>query len=259
MAFTPFTLAFCVFTFSGMPPFVFKHAMKIKFVVVILALLHAIMQMTLCWQKARKWSFVECEVPAHRFHSLTPNISASPGVQIMIFMWSVFASDVSALSVFAEPSGHIHCFCWLLGTHLNLSSLVSSFWVCSSSCRLLTCSSFTSWISALMHWSLAYSYEERERERGREREGERSKQSGWGGEMSPGAVCSLMNWSPAHWGLVAHSNSTGGTGVGRKGQPIGAWQHSSPPSLRFIPPLSSCAPELPHCSFFDCPGSKQVG
>ena len=98
-----------------------------------------------------------------------------------------------------------------------------------------------------------------ERERGREREGERSKQSGWGGEMSPGAVCSLMNWSPARWGLVAHSNSTGGTGVGRKGQPIGAWQHSSPPSLRFIPPLSSCAPELPHCSFFDCPGSKQVG
>lgn len=34
-------------------------------------------------------------------------------------------------------------------THLNLSSLVSSFWVCSSSWRLLTCSLFTSFISAL--------------------------------------------------------------------------------------------------------------
>lgn len=49
-------------------------------------------------------------------------------------------------------------------THLNLSSLVSSFCVCSSSCRLLTCSSFTSWISAFRDWSFAYSCTERERE-----------------------------------------------------------------------------------------------
>lgn len=81
-------------------------------------------------------------------------------------------------SVFAEASQHI---CWLCrlspldvcSTHLNLSSLVSSFWVCSSSCRLLTCSSFTSLISALMHWSLAYSYEEN-----REREGETERRLG---------------------------------------------------------------------------------
>lgn len=75
---------------------------------------------------------------------------------IVKFLWSMSVMGVG-------------CVCWTIqtyllmlltlldacSTHLNLSSLVSSFWVCSSSCRLLTCSSFTSWISALMHWSLA--------------------------------------------------------------------------------------------------------
>lgn len=83
--------------------------------------------------------------------------------------------------------------------------------------------------------------------RGRERE------RGWGGEMLPSAVKALMDWSPTRCSLVAHSNSTGGTGVWRNGQPMGARQHGSPPSLRLFPP------ELSHCSFFDCMGFKQVG
>lgn len=81
--------------------------------------------------------------------------------------------------------------------YLNLSSRVSSFWVCSSSCRLLTCSSFTSWISALMHWSLAYSYKG-EKKRGGERKGERVcvREKGLVRELS------LSNWSTPwqkHW------------------------------------------------------------
>lgn len=94
-------------------------------------------------------------------------------------------------------------------THLNLSSLVSSVWVCSSSCRLLTCSSLTSWISALMHCSLAYSYRKKKKEQRKqrrlsvcEREGEKDKDR----ERVVSESCCWRN------GQLTLGNSTEGTG-----------------------------------------------
>lgn len=49
-------------------------------------------------------------------------------------------------------------------TYLSFSSLVSSFWVCSSSWRSLMCSSWRSWISAFTAWSLEKSWNPRERQ-----------------------------------------------------------------------------------------------
>lgn len=43
---------------------------------------------------------------------------------------------------------------WSEGTYFSFSSLVSSFWVCSSSWRSLMCSSWRSWISAFTACSL---------------------------------------------------------------------------------------------------------
>lgn len=73
--------------------------------------------------------------------------------------------------------------------------------------------------------------------RGEEREGETE-------ETVRRERRSLMNWSPTHSSLVAHGNSTGGTGVWRNGDPIGAEQHGSPPSFQLIPPRSSQASTL---------------
>lgn len=52
----------------------------------------------------------------------------------------------------------------LTGTHLSLSSLVSSFCVCSSSWRSLMCSSCRSWISAFTAWSLEKSWSQGDRD-----------------------------------------------------------------------------------------------
>lgn len=71
-------------------------------------------------------------------------------------------NEISTSHVFNLPVRDIFV------THLNLSSRVSSFWVCSSSCRLLTCSSFMSLISLLMHWSFAYSWREKDGDRQRQ-------------------------------------------------------------------------------------------
>lgn len=48
----------------------------------------------------------------------------------------------------------VHSRQWGAGTHFSFSSLVSSFWVCSSSWRSLMCSSCRSWISAFTACSL---------------------------------------------------------------------------------------------------------
>lgn len=70
-----------------------------------------------------------------------------------------------------------------------------------------------------------------ERGRERERQTERVRRR----EVAQcSAVQSLMNWSPTSCSLVARSNSNGGTGVWRNGQPIGAQQHGSPPSSSLL-------------------------
>lgn len=52
-----------------------------------------------------------------------------------------------------------------------------------------------------------------------------------------------------NWSLVAHSNSTGGTGVWRIGQPIGVHQHGSSPSVH----SSSAAALWPQVNSDFCP------
>lgn len=111
----------------------------------------------------------DCEVCGPEWGLCQAN--AGPLALCLIFKWGVLLWRIP------------YCMWWFLSTlcdlwltHLNLSSLVSSFWVCSSSCLLLTCSSFTSLISTLIAWSLAYSWKKRQRHAS-----ERSNQA-WGSQ-----------------------------------------------------------------------------